>query len=132
MFKLPKLARKKCAKPPIAQHGLQSFTYDEIKKGELIGSGAYRKVYKSRYKNKDVAVKELDTIDTDDLIKEARFHSKLSHDNIVKFHAVCINPMALMLEHVFFDMTPFGGDYGISSLDNFPSYMQCIVRVLST
>lgn len=125
MFKLPSLARKKCAKSPVV-HALHSFTYDEIEKGELIGSGAYGKVYKSRYENKDVVVKELDSIDTDDLIKEARFHSKLSHDNIVKFHAVCLNPMALMLEHVYFDMTLFGRASGISSLDNLLSELHAV------
>ena len=42
--------------------------------------------------------------------------SQLGHGNIVKFKAVCQDPMAIMLEYVYFDIEVFGGEGKLSSL----------------
>ena len=39
----------------------------------------------------------------------------LNHDNIVGFKAVCDEPVAHMLEYVYFDLSVFGGEGKVSS-----------------
>ena len=41
--------------------------------------------------------------------KEAKLLSQIGHENIVGFKAVCQDPMANMLEYVYFDIGVFGG-----------------------
>ena len=43
--------------------------------------------------------------------------SQLGHENVVKFKAVCQDPMAIMLEYVYFDIEVFGGEGKLSSLN---------------
>ena len=120
MFKFPQLIPKR-PQPKDTQkllQGIPCFMYNEVKKENLIGAGSYGKVFKAKYDSKDVVLKELDDVEEKDLIKEAKFHNKLSHPNVVKFFALSKEPKALMLEYVFFDMSPFGGHGGVSSLDS--------------
>ena len=49
--------------------------------------------------------------------KEATLLSQLHHENIVQFKAVCQDPMAIMLEYVYFDIEVFGGEGKLSSLN---------------
>ena len=63
----------------------------------------------------------LDFIDA--FAKEARLLYDLKHDNIVSFKAVCHDPVALMLEYVYFDLKVFGGEGQVSSLKDF---MACL------
>lgn len=119
MFKFPQLIQKR-PQPKKTQRSLQGipcFVYNDIKKEHLIGAGSYGKVFKAKHDSKDVVLKELDDVEEKDLIKEAKFHNELSHPNVVKFFAICKEPKALMLEYVFFNMSPFGGHDRISSLD---------------
>ena len=105
----------------------------------LIGSGSYGQVYKARYKDRNVVLKELQHTEEQDMFKEARFHSNLSHENVVELVAMCSQPKALMLEYIFFDLGPFGGTGEVSSLDklisevdkschfdNFEHLVQCV------
>ena len=47
-------------------------------------------------------------------MKEARFLYHLEHQNLVKFHGMC---KALMLEYVEFDLSAFGVNRKLSSLE---------------
>ena len=120
MFKFPQVIQKR--PQPKDTHkffnGIPCFNYNDVKKENLIGAGSYGKVFKAKYDSKDVVLKELDDIEERDLIKEAKFHKELSHPNVVKFFAICKEPKALMLEYVFFNMTPFGRHVEVSSLDS--------------
>ena len=59
----------------------------------------------------------------DAFAKEARFLYDLKHDNIVRIKAVCHDPVARMLEYVYFDLSVFGGEGQVSSLKYF---MTCL------
>lgn len=97
--------------------GLPSFHYSSIKKGPMIGAGSYGNVYEAMFKGKRTVVKELEGAEEKDLIKEAKFHNNIIHQNVVKFIAVCKQPRAIMLEYVYFDFAPFGKDLKVSGLD---------------
>jgi len=49
--------------------------------------------------------------------KEAMLLSQLRHENIVQFKAVCQDPMAIMLQYMYFDIEVFGGEGKLSSLN---------------
>ena len=49
--------------------------------------------------------------------KEATLLSQLRHENIVQFKAVCQDPMAIMLQYVYFDIEVFGSEGKLSSLN---------------
>ena len=57
----------------------------------------------------------------DAFAKEARLLHDLDHGNIVKFKAVCHEPVAVMLEYVCFNLSVFGGEGKVSSLKDFTS-----------
>ena len=48
-----------------------------------------------------------DVLDKKTLIKEARILQRLKHPNIADFKGICNNPLALVLEYVYFDFEPF-------------------------
>ena len=54
-------------------------------------------------------------------IKEARLLHDLNHGNIVQFKAVCHEPVSVMLEYVYFDLSVFGGEGKVSSSKDFIS-----------
>ena len=113
--------------------GLPEFKWSDLREQDVIGQGSFGAVFVSKYgKDKDsdsrsdepVVVKKLlgsslDFIDA--FTKEARLLHDLNHDNIVGFKAVCHEPVALMLEYVYFDLSVFGGEGKVSSLKNFLS-----------
>ena len=85
----------------------------------VIGQGSFGAVFVTEYtrrkdgdsarKGEKVVVKKLlgsslDFIDA--FAKEARLLYDLKLDNIVGFKAVCHDPVALMLEYVYFDLRP--------------------------
>jgi len=68
----------------------------------------------------DVVVKKLLSSSADFVeafVKEATLLSKLRHENIVRFKAVCQDPMAIMQEHVYFDIEVFGDEGKLNSLN---------------
>ena len=85
MFKLPQLPTnsKEASRfeGDVAVEGLPCFRYNDVKKGHLIGSGGFGKVYLGKYKNKDAVVKELVDAEEQDVLREAKFLSKLNHEN---------------------------------------------------
>ena len=46
----------------------------------------------------------------EEFVKEAKLLSELGHENIMEFKAVCQDPMAIMLEYVYFDIEVFGSE----------------------
>ena len=51
--------------------------------------------------------------------KEVALLRDLKHKNIVEFKRVCCQPLAMMLEYVYFDFKQFGLDVHVSSLAGF-------------
>ena len=50
--------------------------------------------------------------------KEVALLNGLVHCNIVKFMSVCYEPLAMMLEYVYFDFDLFGQDVRVSTLSH--------------
>ena len=102
---------------------LRTFKQDELSHGEkeILGRGSFGIAYISEYKGAVVVIKELLCKEWSQtgkkLIKEAKIMKQCSSKYVVQFLAVCYDPLALMLEYIFFDFKPFGGKLRISSLD---------------
>eukprot|EP00112_Aurelia_sp_Birch-Aquarium-sp1_P020999 Seg5543.1 transcript_id=Seg5543.1/GoldUCD/mRNA.D3Y31 product="Mitogen-activated protein kinase kinase kinase 13-B" protein_id=Seg5543.1/GoldUCD/D3Y31 len=118
MFKFPQLSKvpKKKSEEVAVYRNLPCFNWNHLENITFIGAGGYGKVFKAGYKNSVVVAKQLKGADESALIKEARFHHQLSHENIVNFISICPSRKALMLEYICFDFGPFGLDAQISSL----------------
>ena len=112
--------------------GLPQFKWTDREGQDAIGQGSFGAVFVTQYnwrKDEDsprigetVVVKKLlgSSLDfVDALAKEARLLYDLTHENIVSFKAVCHDPVALMLEYVYFDLSVFGGEGQVSSLKDF-------------
>ena len=65
-------------------------------------------------------------------LKEAQILKSLPNTNIVETKAVCENPLAMMLEYVFFDFEPFGLEGRVSSLQDYLDYMSTKEEVVSS
>lgn len=110
---------------------LPQFHWEEITCQDVIGQGTYGAVFISRYRPQDkpaetVVVKKLLSTAQEfkeTFVKEATILNDLKHKNIVSFKAACKEPVAMMLEYVYFDFKVFGGDGKVSSLNNFLSYL---------
>ena len=50
-------------------------------------------------------------------MKEARLLAELHHENIVRMHGICMNPLAIVLEYVVFDFEPFNRNVKVNTLD---------------
>ena len=91
---------------------IPTFTWQSLEQKKKIGSGSFRAVYKAKYEHQDVAIKksveQYDDYYKRVFIKECKLLFSITHRNIVKFKAVCLTPLSVMLELCFFDFTPFG------------------------
>ena len=56
-------------------------------------------------------------------VKEARILNSLRHTNIVELKAVCDSPLAMMMEYVFFDFSPFCLQHRVSSLQDYLDFL---------
>ena len=65
-------------------------------------------------------------------LKEARILKSLRQKNIVEMKAVCDNPLAMMLEYVYFDFAPFGLECRVSSLQDYLDYMSAKEEIVSS
>eukprot|EP00112_Aurelia_sp_Birch-Aquarium-sp1_P019608 Seg4881.2 transcript_id=Seg4881.2/GoldUCD/mRNA.D3Y31 product="Serine/threonine-protein kinase TAO3" protein_id=Seg4881.2/GoldUCD/D3Y31 len=122
MFPLPKIPQssQKNKQTNTVYKGLPCFNLNEFNKNKptLIGSGGFGKVYLGTHKKELVVAKVLKGVAKEALLKEARFHYRLRHNNLVGFKAICPSGKALMLEYVCFDLQPFGVDRKVSGLDD--------------
>ena len=120
MFKLPWVPES----IPSSNHqyhrafqGIPCFRFPDFKRSLLIEAGGFGNVYHGKFKDKDVVVKQIEDASEKEIMKEARFLHHLQHQNLVKFHGMCLPRKALMLEYVEFDLSAFGVNRKLSSLD---------------
>ena len=52
-------------------------------------------------------------------LKEAKILHGIKSEHIGKFKAVCMEPRAIMFEHLYFNFAPFSGSEIVNSLDQF-------------
>lgn len=50
-------------------------------------------------------------------MKEAKLLSGLRHENVVQMYGICVNPLAIILEYVVFDFSPFKRNIKANTLD---------------
>ena len=124
-FKVP-LALTAKKKRIVRFEGLPEFKWSDLVEQDVVGQGSFGAVFVIKYakdldrnSGESVVVKKLlgsslQLIDA--FTKEARLLHDLDHGNIVQFKAVCHEPVAVMLEYVYFDLSVFGGEGKVSSL----------------
>ena len=109
--------------------GLPLYDFSKVVNKEEIGKGAYGVVFTADFpthgvdkRPEKVVVKKMlgeDLQDMKNFVKEARILQALKHANVVHFKGICKNPFALVLEHLYFDFTPFGMEAVVSSFVDF-------------
>ena len=126
-FKFPSFGSLARPKKTSNFDGFPQFSWDDITDKEEIGRGSFGCVFTAKRSNGElVVVKKLlrqHERETRLFVKEARILNSLRHKHIVEMKAVCENPVAMMLEYVFFDFTPFGLEGCVSSLENYLDYI---------
>ena len=65
-------------------------------------------------------------------LKEVRILKSMRNKDIVVMKAVCENPLAVMLEYVFFNFTPFGLEGCVSSLQDDFDYIPAREETVSS
>ncbi|CAH3179165.1 unnamed protein product, partial [Porites lobata] len=94
---------------------------------DVIGSGSFGSVITAKYNGKSIVVKQLLEQHERNLrlfYKEANILHSLDDKRIVKLHTVCQSPLAMMLELVYFDFSPFGGlERRVFSLKDFINFL---------
>ena len=108
----------------------EKFKYiNDLQERQDIGRGSYGIVYKTRYHDETVVVKNIMgelTEDENNFVKEAKLLRSLQHKNIVAFKNFCNTPYAIMLEYVYFDFLPFEIPKQVSNLVDFLNYVDKI------
>ena len=110
-FKLPSFGLER-TKRSLPLNDFPQFSWSELADKEEIGRGSFGCVFTAKTSDGDsVVVKKLLRQHERErrlLLKEAQILKSLRHKNIVEMKAICENPLAMMLEYVFFDFAPFG------------------------
>ena len=129
-FKVP-LALTLKKKRIVRFEGLSEFKWSDLGEQDVVGQGSFGAVFVTKYakdldrnSGEPVVVKKLlgsSLQFMDAFTKEACLLHDLNHCNIVQFKAVCHEPVAVMLEYVYFDLSVFGGEGRVSSLKDFIS-----------
>lgn len=92
--------------------GLTLFQWTDVVDKCRLGEGSFGDVYSAKFKGKSVVIKKLkwQKKQRDRLLfaKEVRILSELQSKYIVKVEGFCSNPIAVMLEYVYFDFQPLG------------------------
>ena len=128
-FKLPQFLKKQQS---FAERiaNINVFDCNGLQVKKRLGQGAFGDVYTTEYHDetegdvKTVVVKKmlhvLDQSEKKLFFKEAALLKGLQHPSIVKLLGVCHQPLAIMLEYVYFDFKLFGvDDLRVSSLSDF-------------
>ena len=108
-FKLPSLKGKSNADKSLVSHGLPLFQWGDLQeKEEPIGRGSFGLVFVARNGHGEkVVIKKLLSEDNQEkclFIKEAKILHGIDSEHIVKFKAACMEPCAIMLGYLFFDV----------------------------
>ena len=135
-FKLPSFGSLERTKRSSAFNDFPQISWSDLADKEEIGRGSFGCVFTAKRSDGEaVVVKKLlrqHERETRLFLKEARILKSLRHTNIVEMKAVCENPLAMMLEYVFFDFEPFGLEGRVSSLQDYLDYMSTKEEVLSS
>ena len=91
--------------------------YSNIRNKTLIDEGGFGKILSANYLGNEVVLKELIETDHEDIIKEARFLQKLNHKNVIDFIGMDLDSKTLVLRYMCFDLSPFGIQKQVNSLD---------------
>ena len=83
----------------------------------MLGSGGFGDKYAADYLESRVILKVLSEAENEEIVKEARFLQRLKHPNIVEFIGMELNKKTLILEYMTFDLTPFGINKHVTSLN---------------
>ena len=118
-FKVPLL-------PPTVD--LPVFNWSSVTVKELTrGNGAFAAVYIAEHRDAVKVVIKLKCKTWDSsgkkFIKEARIMKDLMHENVVAFEAICLNPLAFLLEYCKFDFTKYGSEQVIHTLDEYLQFI---------
>ena len=120
---IPKLS----IRPETFHTGLATFEWSQFLNETELGSGSYGLVYAGKFNERDVVVKTMRIRNRECkrlFVKEAQLLDKLKgHKHIACFVALCNEPLAIMMEHVFFDFKPFGMNKTVTSLDELLSFI---------
>ena len=112
-FKLPQLLRKG---PPASEIGedIPRFKCSELPLKQRLGQGSFGDVYTAEYRASGdtkchtvVVKKMLQVLDQEEkklFYKEVRLLNELQHPNIVQLKWVSFQPLAMMLEYIYFDL----------------------------
>ncbi|XP_044175083.1 probable cyclin-dependent kinase 8 [Acropora millepora] len=117
--KLPQLIRRGSPGSEIAEE-IPLFKCSELPVKRRIGHGSFGDVYTTEYKSSGdtkchtVVIKRmLQVLDQEEkklFYKEIRLLNDLHHPNIVRLKGVSLQPLAMMLEYMYFDFKHFGQD----------------------
>ena len=101
--------------------------YTKLNVQKQLGRGTFGTVYLAHCDEPDVTnpvvMKVMhESVSTGDaarklFMKEARLLAGLHHENIVRMHGICMNPLAIILEYVCFDFAPFNRNVKVNTLD---------------
>ena len=118
-FKLPQLLRKGSPGSEVCKD-VPRFKCSELPVKQRIGQGSFGDVYTSVYKGSGettcqtvVVKKMLQVLDQGEkklFYKEIKLLSDLHHPNIVRLKGISFQPLAMMLEYVYFNFKHFGCD----------------------
>ena len=126
-FPLPSFDLKRSHnRPKLFNTSIQQFNWNELSDKDVIGSGSFGSVITAKYNGKSIVVKQLLEQHERNLrlfYKEANILHSLDDKRIVKLHAVCQSPPAMMLELVYFDFSPFGLERRVFSLKDFINFL---------
>ena len=73
---------------------LSSFRWEEVNEKRMLGEGSFGYELKDKQR------------ETDLFMKEIRIFNELKCENVVKVEGFCSQPLAVMLEYLYFDFKP--------------------------
>ena len=107
--------------------GLPEFRWEDLCDKEEIGRGSFGAVFTAKSRGEVVVIKKCLRQNAHEkrlFLKEAKILNDLSRDHIVRMKGFCENPLAIMLEYVYFDLGLFGvNGHRLSSLQDFLEFV---------
>ena len=127
-LKLPVLNVNSSSDVGITVPGLTQIEWTNVTERSKLGEGSVGEVYSAKINDKRVVVKKLrrqkKQRERDLFVKEVRILSDLRCKHIVGVEGYCSNPVAAILEYVYFDFKPLGIDGDrISSLNEYLDFL---------
>ena len=113
-------------RPKLLNISIQEFNRNELSDKDVIESGSFSSVITAKYNGKSIVIKQLFEQHERNLrlfYKEANILHSLDDKRIVKLHAVCQSPPAMILELVYFNFSPFGLERHVFSLKDFINFL---------